>query len=90
MKTLADYQELLKDRPFKWTDKDVAYRDADSFDMRCERCFHFYERRKDRFSVCEIMRSGKTDQVGVNPDYVCDFFSPDGNKFPLIKGEEEK
>lgn len=85
MKSFAEYTALTEDRPRKFTPEDVDYHDADSLGQRCARCFHFYIRSRDCFGVCEIMRSDDTDETGVDPDYVCSFFTIDGVEFPIRK-----
>jgi hypothetical protein len=72
----------MKDRPEKMSAEDVDYRESEGKE-RCGRCLHFYERRVDSHGVCEIFRSEEADEDGVNPIYVCDFYTPDGEKFPL-------
>lgn len=89
MPTLADYRKLMEDRPEKWSPDDVNYREAGGRD-RCARCLHFYERHLDRHGVCELMRSEATDRDGVDPDYVCDFYTRDGEVFPLLEGNREE
>jgi hypothetical protein len=83
MKSMDEYREMLSDRPVKWSPKDVDYRDCDAVGIRCLRCIHYYERSIDRFGVCEIMRPESDESV--NPDYVCDFFTADGQGFPYRK-----
>jgi hypothetical protein len=80
--TMAEYKELMTERPRKLTTEQVNYRRADG-DMICAKCFHFYERRIDDRGTCELFRSPETDEDGVKPYFTCDFFSPDGEEFPL-------
>jgi hypothetical protein len=75
------YEALMADRPEKFDPEDVNYREADSR-QRCWNCLHFYMRRIDEFGVCEIMRP--QDDGSVEPDYVCDYFTKDGETFPLL------
>ena len=79
--SFSDYESMMSDRPKKFTPEQVNYRDADSLHIRCLRCVHFYQRARDLYGVCEIMRP--KDDEPVNPDYFCDFFSTDGEEFPL-------
>lgn len=78
----AGYKRLMEDRPLKWDTSDVNYRPSEGKE-RCSRCLHFYLRNIDHFGVCEIFRSETTDQEGVQPGYTCDFFTRDGERFPL-------
>lgn len=87
MKSLEAYKELVEDRPRKWSEEDVNYRKAEGKE-ECERCIHFFERRIDKFGVCELMRSERTDEDGVNPEWTCSFFTKDGKTFPLLAGDK--
>ena len=82
--SFAQYEALLKDRPQKFSVEEVNYRDADNLQQRCERCIHYYQRVRDNYGTCEILRPA--DDEPVDPDYVCDFFTPDGVQYPLRKG----
>jgi hypothetical protein len=86
MKTLADYQELVADRPSKFAPADVWYQKApEGSAIICAACIHFYHRAIDGFSVCEILRSPETDRTGVRPDWRCQFQTLDGDVFPLLE-----
>lgn len=78
MMSFAEYQELIADRPEKAEPDAVNYRDAEGKE-RCSRCIHFFQ-SKDR-AVCEIMRP--EDEEDVEPNYVCNFYTFDGEEFPL-------
>jgi hypothetical protein len=80
--TLKDYQQLMEDRPEKFTAEEVNYRAADS-DHRCDTCMHFYTRYLDRHHTCEIFRPD--DDASVRPEYTCSFQTPDGDQFPLLE-----
>jgi hypothetical protein len=84
MVSITEYQSLLEDRPEKFTPEDVEYRDSDLMTQRCVRCVHFFQRSVDQFSTCEIMRPEKDESV--DPDYVCNFFTKNGEQFPLYPG----
>ena len=86
MPNLKDYYNMIEDRPRKFDAAEVEYRNADSKE-RCGRCVHFFTRKLDNFAVCEIFRSDETDEDGIDPDYVCNFFTHDGSNFPLLKEE---
>lgn len=83
MKSFSEYRELMENRPVKFTPSDVDYKDADSPSRRCERCVHMYQRARDNYGTCEIMRPEEDEPV--DPDYVCDFFTVDGEDFPFRK-----
>ena len=78
------YDLVVESRPFKLGADEVDYREAEG-EEQCNNCWHFYERRRDNFGVCEIFRDDETDRKGVNPDYVCSFHTVDGDKFPLLE-----
>lgn len=82
--TVAEYNKLIEDRPDKFDAEDVGYREAEGRE-RCGRCIHLFIRKLDNFGVCEIFRSDETDDDGIDPDHVCDFFTRDGSNFPLLK-----
>lgn len=80
----AEYTKLIKDRPRKFTGEEVGYRKAPrGSEQRCENCLHFYERRLDRFGVCEIFRNAETDRAGVDRKYLCDWWTATGDDHPL-------
>lgn len=81
---LEDYTKLLADRPAKFDEKEVNYRESTEKE-KCGRCFHLFSRRLDKFKVCEIFRNDEVDEDGINPNYVCDFFTRDGESFPLLQ-----
>ncbi len=88
--SLEEYKKLIADRPEKFTEEEVGYRKADAGEPQCRGCLHFFERRLDKFAVCEIMRSERTDEEGVNPTWVCNFQTVDMEKFPLSRSLKEK
>lgn len=83
--SLKEYRQLIADRPEKLDAGDVNYRKSDS-EKRCGRCLHFFERRIDQYGVCEVFRPEKDEPV--EPGYVCDLFTKDGEEFPLYEGAE--
>lgn len=83
--TKEQYLRLMEDRPKKFDANQVGYRRAElTEDTECQHCIHFYRRQVDKFSVCEIFRDEDTDRHGIDPRWVCDFFTPDGEEFPLL------
>lgn len=83
--TREDYEQLIADRPEKFTADEVNYREApEGSSIACHACVHFYRRAVDGLSVCEIFRDEETDKAGVQPNYRCDFQTADGDVFPLL------
>lgn len=79
--TKSLYDRMIENRPLKFDAEEVSYREADE-EERCGKCMHFYSRKVDGHNVCEIFRPKEDESV--DPDYVCDFFSEDGEVFPLL------
>lgn len=84
---LEDYTKLLADRPSKFSDEEVDYRESEGRE-KCGKCLHFYTRQIDSLHTCEIFRNDEVDTDGIDPEYVCDFFTRDGEIFPLLKEGE--
>ena len=80
--TLEEYRRLMSERPRKFSADEVNYRRSGG-EEKCCHCISFYERRADDLGTCEIFRSSETDRDGVRPYYVCDFYSTEGEDFPL-------
>ena len=80
----ADYDDIMDDRPEKFNGEQVGYRKAPrGSEQRCENCFHFYKRVIDTRTVCEIFRNEEVDEKGVDPKYLCDWWTSDGTDHPL-------
>ena len=77
--TIEEYHRLLEDRPEKFTGDQVDYRPTRG-QRRCAGCLHFYVGQQH--NVCEIMRP---DDENVQPSWVCDFWTEDMEKFPLLR-----
>jgi len=75
------YERLLLNHPFKFGPDEVGYRKSDS-DYTCANCAHFYTRKLDGFTVCEIMRPSEEEIESVDPRWVCDFQN-DGDEYPF-------
>ena len=74
------YKRLLENRPFKFSAEEVNYRKGES-PYQCQNCAHFFTRKLDGFTVCEIFRpSGETEEA-IDPAYTCDFQN-DGDEYP--------
>jgi hypothetical protein len=86
MADLAEYLEIIQDRPEKFDAEDVEYGPApEGSAMRCASCQHLFTRRIDGFNVCEIFRDDESDSKGVFPDWRCRFWTVDGQVFPLLE-----
>ena len=75
------YDRIIADRPFKLNAEEVNYRKSEGEEL-CESCNHFFLRNIDNHATCEIFRPANDEPVEFN--YVCDFFSTDGEEFPLL------
>lgn len=80
--TKNSYLRLMDNRPYKFDQEEVNYRDGEGEEV-CGTCVHFFERVIDGFHTCEIFRP--SDDSAVNPKYVCDFHTTDNKTFPLLK-----
>lgn len=76
------YLRLIENRPYKFDEDGVTYRDGEGGEV-CRTCIHFFERITDKFHTCEIFRP--EDDSPVDPAFVCDFHTTDGETFPLLK-----
>lgn len=85
MVSLDDYRSLMADRPEKLTAEDSHYRDSMGR-QRCGNCLHFFQRKIDDYGVCEVVRPDDPEEVEL--DKVCDFWTVDGKRFPLLKEQE--
>lgn len=76
------YEEMVNDRPAKFQGDDVDYREADRKNESCGRCLHFLIRQIDQFGVCDIVRL--VSEEPIEEDHTCDYFTKDGEVFPLL------
>jgi hypothetical protein len=79
--TKSLYDRMIADRPLKFDADEVNYREADS-ESSCGKCIHLFSRIVDSHNTCEIFRPA--DDASVDKNFVCDFFSKDGEEFPLL------
>lgn len=84
--TLNAYRRIIENRPYKFNEDEVNYGEATNEDV-CKTCVHFFERVVDEFHTCEIFRP--TDDSSVEPNYVCDFHTADGEEFPFLKTKDK-
>lgn len=83
------YLRVIDNRQFKLAPEEVNYRKTEDEKESCAKCLHFFTRKIDGWAVCEILRDeketkGEPDEKPIDPEYVCDFFTKDGTKFPLL------
>jgi hypothetical protein len=76
------YEELMSDPIPKFSGEDVDYRKSGGKE-HCGTCIHFLERRVDDYGVCEIVRLEPDGPI--EESYVCDYWTKDGERFPLLK-----
>lgn len=83
------YERCIENRPFKFAPNEVNYHEYDDKDQRCETCVHFFNRVKDDWKTCEILRIvKKKDEEPIDPEYVCSFWTEDGQEFPLLESDK--
>jgi hypothetical protein len=89
--TRKEVESLILERPRKFTAEEVNYGPcAEGSAFRCCSCLRFYIRAIDSHAICEIMRSPKVDEEGVQPDFVCDWHTVDGDVYYYEPEEEPK
>jgi len=76
------YDRLIENRPLKLSEEEVSFRAPHDVEEKCSGCIHFFKRALDGFTTCEIFRPANDSSV--DPAGVCDFFSVDGETFPLL------
>lgn len=84
--TLADYHQLMDDRPVKFTPEQVSYSPKPKYAQVCDDCVHFFRGKTAKRNVCEIMRP-TSDTESVAPCGWCRFYTNDYRTFPLIDKE---
>lgn len=91
MVTFEQYQQVVADRPKKFTAEEVGFEPASSGAERCQGCWHWYQGPKAGRQICEIF-VGQGEERQVNPEAVCKFWTADGAAFALLEQEkpEEK
>lgn len=84
---LADkdiYLRIIDNHPFKLSPEEAEYRKSEGPE-RCDKCIHFYVRKTDGFTVCEVVRPTEDgNEEPISPNYVCRFTTDDGENFPLL------
>jgi len=76
------YERIMSDRPEKLNEEEAGYTDPSSVRYKCSGCLHFLERKIDGFGVCELVRL--LDDAPIEPKAVCDYWTDDGEVFPLL------
>lgn len=77
------YRLLMRDRPGKFTEKQVGFERDTKAAEHCGDCFHWYVSKVAGRKVCEIFRPA--DDSNVEPEDSCRYFSADGETFPRLK-----
>ena len=78
-----DYLDLLRDRPVKFTAAEVGFkRGGGEGRERCGNCIHWYASPASPRQVCEIYRP--VDDTSVRARDLCQFFTPDGDRYPRL------
>lgn len=84
--TLADYHQLMDDRPVKFTPEQVGYTPRPKFKETCDACVHWFKSPAAKRAVCEIMRP-RSESESVAPYGWCRFWTEDYRNFPLLDKE---
>jgi hypothetical protein len=84
--TKDTYDRLLENRPFKLNAEESEYGPAEG-EQRCDRCVHFFTRKVDSFTVCEVVRPDEEGIEAIQPGYKCMFWTDDGENYPLLAEE---
>ncbi len=85
--TWEEYEDMVADRPAKFDQTEVNYRDAKKGGYQCSGCKHFYVGVVAGRNVCEILRT--VPEESIEPTWVCDFFNVNGKTYPLLDGRGE-
>jgi hypothetical protein len=84
--TREEIDSLMEERIRKISPDDVNYRQSlKGSAFHCNSCFHGYSRNSDGFKICELIRSKEIDEEGIQPDYVCDYWTTDAFVYPLTE-----
>jgi hypothetical protein len=83
---MKDYEQLMEDRPRKFTARAAWYHQANKNEFMCADCIHLFTNDLDKYSVCEVVRP-KQDRI--EPTWTCKFQTRNGKDFPLYKGGKE-
>lgn len=78
------YERLIDNRPFKLAPEEADYGPAKGEDQ-CQYCIHFFVRKVDGFTVCEIVRPDEDNVEAIIPNYKCMFFTHDGEEYPFLE-----
>lgn len=81
--SMEDYEHLFADRPYKFDQQASNYHRATAQEPRCDSCMHFFQRKLDGHTVCEVVRP--VPEEVIYPEFTCKFQTADGMKFPLYK-----
>ena len=85
--SLEEYEMIMELRPPKFDQTSSSYHLAIGDEYRCDECIHFFQRHIDGLFLCEIVRP--VPEEPIQPEWTCQFYTAEGAKFPLFKGEKE-
>ena len=84
--TLAQYKQLMDDRPVKFLPADVDFREDNLEGYPCAGCIHWYRGAVMEHDVCEVVRP-PNEQVPAL--YTCQFWTMNGSDFPKLNGDAQ-
>ena len=79
--TLAQYKQLMDDRPVKFKPEDVDFREDNDEGYPCAGCVHWYIGPMAQHQVCEVVRP-PSENVPWN--YTCIFWTRDWENHPKV------
>lgn len=84
-----DVDLLMEERVRKLSPKEVDYRSAPAGSaIKCNSCHHGFRRNSDGRMMCELVGSDEIDEDGINPQWRCDWWTSDGDSYPLATEKE--
>lgn len=78
------YKRILENRPLKLTPEEAEYGPGEGQEV-CKNCMHFFIRKVDGFTVCEVVRPEDEETEAIQPNYKCRFMTDDGENYPLLE-----
>lgn len=82
------YEQLLDDRPDKFDAEEVGFVKESNGAHVCCSCIHFFHNPARSTTVCEIYRPDPEDNIP--PLGGCNFWTPDGRRYPLLEDRDGK
>lgn len=77
------YEDLVSDRPKKFTALEIGFIHKATDEHICGACWHFYKGKAAKRTVCEIYE-GKGEDRKVPAAGSCSFWTNDGTNFPKL------